>query len=382
MNLDFKKLSIETELLLLTSRVKPGAFDLERAQALIDQNINWDIFVFLSKKHGTAAIIYKNLLRLEGVPAHIIRTYHGIYNNLLRKNILMVSELDRIIDGLNKAGINVISLKGATASETIFSDIAVYPSGDIDILIKVEDIDNVRKILEADGYQLNDVGFDEYRDYFLKELHHISLSNGKFTIEPHWNLFMRYLETPPDFWWQESIMVPSGGKEYRFLSPERNILYTSFRLFSKGFDHFRFLVLIAEIVRHYKDAVNWDKLFSYAKEYKFETALRITMKLSSELLGAPIPLSYTNIRSIRAKFFYRHILKMILREEVVHPLYKMLWTFLRDDLTGAINVILRRIFPPMGEIVSRYRLPVGSNKAIIYYLLNPLFLALRKHQKG
>ncbi len=90
----------------------------------------------------------------------------------------MVSELDRLIDGLNKKGIEVISLKGATASEKIFGDIALYPSGDIDILIKVEDIDSVRKFLEADGYTLNDKCFDEYRDYFIRELYHISLSKG------------------------------------------------------------------------------------------------------------------------------------------------------------------------------------------------------------
>jgi hypothetical protein len=380
MNSDLTKLSIETELLFLTSRVRPGAFDLERAQALIHQNINWNNFVSLSKKHGTAAIVYKYLLRLEGVPGHIIGKYHGIYNNLLRKNILMVSELDRIIDGLNKAGISVISLKGVTASETIFNDIAVYPSGDLDILVKLADINRVREFLEADGYQLNDVGFDEYRAYFLKELYHINLSNGRFAIEPHWNLFMRYFETPPEFWWQESIVVSSGGKAYQFLSPEKNILYTSFRLFSNGFDSFRFLVLIAEIVRHYSDAINWDKLFGYAKEYKFENVLRITMKLSSELLGAPIPHSYTNIKRLRSKVFYRHILKMMFREEAVHPLNKMLWSFLRDDLTGAAKVILRRIFPPMGEIVSRYRLVPGSPQAVLYYVLNPLLLILRKHQ--
>ena len=64
MNLDLTKLAVETELLLLTSRVKSEAFDLERAQALIHQNINWDIFVFLSKKHGTVRMkMYKGVMK-------------------------------------------------------------------------------------------------------------------------------------------------------------------------------------------------------------------------------------------------------------------------------------------------------------------------------
>jgi hypothetical protein len=372
----------EAKLLLILSRVCPDTAALQKAASLISPSFNWDSFTALSIKHCTSALIYRHLVDLNGVPRHIVEKFKAMYNNLIKTNILMISELDRIIGMLNKADVEVIALKGATASETIFGDIGVYPSSDIDILVRVEDIDRVRTILEVDGYVLNDAGFDEYREYFIREQYHINLTKGTYTIEPHWNLFIRYFNTPPAFWWEESISISSGEKGYRFLSPEKNILYTSFRNFSKGFEHFRFLVLIAEIIRHYRDAINWDKLFSYAREYKFENVLRITMKLVSELLGAPVPDRYKIVKGIMPKLFYGHIVKMELREEIAHPLYKMLWTFLSDDLTGALKVILRRLFPSMGEIVSRYRLPVGSNKAIIYYILNPLFLVLRKHQKG
>lgn len=375
-----KHLSRETGLLFFLSRVSPKASVLEGAQTLIS-NLNWDSFTALSIKHGTAAIIYKNLLKLKNIPEVVINKFKGIYNNSLRANILMVSELDRLIDGLNKAGIEVISLKGATASEKIFGDIGLYPSGDIDILIKVEDIDRVREFLDADGYVLNDKGFDEYREFFIKELYHISLSNGRFTIEPHWNLFMRYFKTPPEFWWQESIRVSSGEKEYTFLSPEKNVLYTSFRLFSKGFVHFRFLVLIAEIIRHYKDTIDWNKLFGYSRECKFENVLRVTMKLSAELLDAPIPEEYSKLKNLRSNILCRRTAKTLFTEEVAHPLDKALFAFLHDDLSGHFKVLLHRIFPPMGEIVSRYMLPSGSGKAVAYYILNPVMLLMRKHQR-
>ena len=293
----------------------------------------------------------------------------------------MVSELDRLIEGLNRAGIEVISLKGATASEKIFGDIALYPSGDIDILVKVEDIDGVRQFLEAEGYTLNDKGFDEFREFFIKELYHISLSNNRYTIEPHWNLFFRYFATPPEFWWEESISVTSGDRGYRFLSPEKNILYTSFRLFSKGFVYLRFLVLIAEIIRHYADEIDWNKLFEYARKYRFENVLRVTLKMSHNLLGSPVPPKYTLIERLRTKILYRKALKMVLREDVVHPLDKILFAFLRDDLSGAFKVLFHRLFPSMGEIVSRYKLSTGSVKAKVYYILNPVMLMMRKHQK-
>src|SRR4030042_6089053 len=314
--------SKETDLLFLLSRVSSEASALEKAQALIS-TLNWDSFTSLSIKHGTSALIYKNLLKLKDIPQVVVDKFRNIYNNSLRSNILMVSELDRLIEGLKKAGIEIISLKGATASEKIFGDIALYPTGDIDILIKVEDVGKVKEFLKSEGYSLNDTGFDEYREFFIKELYHISLSNGRYTIEPHWNLFMRYFISPPSFWWEESITVSSLGRQYKFLSPEKNILYTTFRLFSKGFVHLRFLVLIAEIVRHYADEIDWNKLFEYARKYRFENVLRVQLKLSRELLGAPVPEKYFVMKGMRVRVLYQRALKMVLQEEDVHPLNKV-----------------------------------------------------------
>lgn len=84
---------------------------------------------------------------------------------------------------------------------------------------------------------------------------------------------------------------------------------------------------------------------------------------------------------MREKILYRRAGKMVLVEEDIHPLNKALFAFLRDDVTGSVAVLLKRIFPSMGEIVARYRLEKGSFRAKIYYLFNPLFLFLRKHQK-
>lgn len=380
--LRFKHINRETKLLLLLSRVGPDRHVCEKAQDIIDSSINWDIFTSLSIKHGMAGIVYKNMVKLNNIPQYLVDKFRGIYNNLLRSNILKVSELDRIIDMLNKKGIDMISLKGAATAEKILGDIGSYPSDDIDILVKVRDIDKVRKILEADGYKLNDAGFDEYKNYFIKELYHINLSKRSFTVEPHWNLFMRYFVTPPEFWWKESITVSSGDREYKFLSPEKNVLYTSFRLFSKGFGHFRFLVLMTEIIRYYKDNIDWHKLFEYARRYKFENVLRVTMKMAHDLLGAPVAPEFAKLSTLRTRILYRRALRVMLSEgDLAHPLDKAAFAFLSDDLAEPPRVLLRRMFPDIGEIIARYRLTPGSGKAILYYLLNPILLMMRKHQK-
>ncbi len=376
-------MTTEIELLTLLSRLNPDNSVLEKAQSLINSSIKWDVFLSLSCKHATVGLVYKNLLQLKNIPLDTKNEFKRIYIKILTSNILNFTENKRLIEEINKTGIEVISLKGAIVSEKIFGDLGLYPSGDIDILVKVKDVDKTLKLLESKGYQLKDKGFDRYRDFFIKELYHISLSNGIYLIEPHWNLFFRYFTTPPQFWWDESIVISYGGRQYLSLSPEKNILYTSFRLFIKAFNQLRFLVIISEIIKYYGDEIDWDTMFVYAREYGFENVLLVVLRLSSHLLGAPVPERYIKVEGLRVKALYKYVNKMILRGGNLNPINKVLLILLKDDMAGAFGVLLRRLFPSMGEIISRYKLPYKHKyeRAVVYYILNPLFLLMGKHQK-
>jgi hypothetical protein len=369
----------ETELLFLLSGPDPDVSMIGKAQMFIP-HISWDSFFTLASHHGVSGLLYKKLSKMQNVPEEVLARFQNTYHSILRNNVLLAAETDRLVDLLVSRGIGVIPLKGSVTAELIFGDIGCYPSGDIDILVPVKDIGKVKEILEADGYLLKDRGFDEYKDYFIQELYHISLSNSRFTVEPHWNLFMRYFTAPPDFWWEESVTVPLGGRRYRFLSPERNILYTSFRNFYKGFTPLRFLVLTAAIISHYKDEIDWEKLFRYAETFHFENVLRVNLKLCKDFLHAPVPSQYACIKGQRITMLYLFISKMVLSAEDIHPLHKAGLLFLRSDLKGISRILLRRMFPPMGEIVSRYRLTPGTGKAVAYYAFNPMLLLLKKHR--
>jgi hypothetical protein len=368
----------ESELLFLLSGFEPAAV-LEKAQTYIPA-VHWDSFVSLSAQHGVSGLVYKNLLKMENIPEEVLARFKNAYQSIIRSNVIRAAETDRLIDLLASRGIEVIPLKGTVTAELIFGDIGLYPSGDIDILVPMKDISIVKEILEADGYHLNDQAFNEHKEFFLQERYHISLSSGRFTVEPHWNLFMRYFTAPPDFWWEESMSISLGGRRYRFLSPERNILYTAFRNFYKGFTPLRFLVLTAAIIRYYKDEIDWEKLFGHAVTFHFENVLRVNLKLCRDLLDAPIPLQYACIKGQRTTMLYRPITKMVLSADDIHPLHKAGLLFLRDDLQGISRILLRRLLPPMGEIVSRYGVTPGSGKAIPYYIMNPILLLLKRHR--
>jgi hypothetical protein len=114
--------------------------------------------------------------------------------------------------------------------------------------------------------------------------------------------------------------------------------------------------------------------------FHFENVLRVNLKLCRDLLDAPIPLQYASIKGQRTTMLYRPITRMVLRADDIHPLHKAGLLFLRDDLKGISRILLRRLLPPMGEIVSRYGVTPGSGKAIPYYIMNPILLLLKRHR--
>jgi hypothetical protein len=370
----------ESRLILLLSRIDLDGEAFNIIKKLFKE-ANWDNLIELSKKQGTSAIVYKNLLKFDNVPKGVLSKLEDIYHNLLRRNILMINELDGIIDGLKREGIEIITLKGALASESIFKNIGLYPSDDIDFLVKEEDIDKVKDFLILNGYKLNIKAFDEYRRYFIKEQYHINLSNNEFSVEPHWNLFMRYFDTPSDFWWEENMAIESNNRIYRILSPEKNILYLTFRFFNKGFRQLRFLLLINETIRYYENILDWEKLFNYAIRFRFESVLRVSLKMCKDVFSLKIPEEYVKLKKLRVRLISLFAQKMILREREPHPFYKFLFIFLRDNNLGVFKIILRRIFPSKGEIIQRYRLDPFSYKIYLYYIFNPFLILLRRHER-
>jgi len=370
----------ETQLILLLSAIRLDDRDIEAVRGLAEKGPDWDKVVSCLVKHGTAGIAYRNIGKAGFVPAGVVEALAAQYNHALSRNMRISRELDRVLGSLAEKGINVVTLKGPVTSEMLFEDIGLYPSEDIDILVKVGDIDSTRSSLEALGYRLIDKGFDEYRDYFLKELYHLRFSNGIHVVEPHWNLFFRYFKAEPEFWWEDCVVVSRDGRSYFFLSPEKNVLYNSFRLYSKSFGQLRFLVILAELIRYYSDVLDWDRLFSYAAKHGFTNVLRVALRLSSELMNAPVPKDRVVTKGPLQKVLYEYIKRSALSGGGDRVLNKILLIFFNDDLWDAVRVLFRRLFPSMGEIVMRYKLPANSARAVIYYLLNPFMLIMRKRR--
>lgn len=148
--------NIEQQLLLLTSRL---TLSIKVKQEIINifkvNNINWFEFFKLAAYHKTLSIALKNIRTL--CPDVRIPKYLKDLNKYLMyctkiRNECYINEIKIILNECNNNGITIIPVKGACFLGSLYDDISIRYSGDMDFLIKFSDISEFEKIINNMGY--------------------------------------------------------------------------------------------------------------------------------------------------------------------------------------------------------------------------------------
>lgn len=366
--------SPEEDLILLLSVLTPSEENTEKAGRLLNSTVDFEKLFCIAVDNGVASLVYKNLTNHKNVPDSFRDRLRMYYLQTAKSNILNDNETLRLIRLLKDVHIATIPLKGAIASEVVFGNAALYPSSDIDILVKPSDLEEVKKILTDNGYV-----YQEQNEKDLLAAHyHLIFSNVRHHVEVHWNLVKRYIKITPDFWWEDVSEFEYEGVKVTMLSPERYILYTIFRLFDHGFRPLKYFLLIAALLNAYRHELDGGRLLSLAKELRMRRLVIFTLELLREICGVVTPELPGHQKITGHDFFKDYIVSgLFVRSPRIH-LSMILYILLMDSPADVMRILIRRIFPDVEEIRLRYGLPEGSPKVGFYYLLNPLLLALRK----
>jgi hypothetical protein len=368
----------EERLILLLSRVQlPGDMqaDLASFWEEVRGRLDYRKVIELASLNLVSPLLYRNFLKLQDVPAGILAETGEMYYYTLRKNVLHSQETVRLIGLLQSGGVEVVPLKGSLASDIIFRDPGLYPTGDIDLLVRPEDLKRTEKILLDAGYR-KDSRVSE-RDLFSQHYHLIFHSDA-YIAEVHWNLVKRYFTVPAEFWWEEKTRMEYGEAEILQLSVEKYLMYLIFHLFLHGYRPLKFFVLISELINVRREEIDWGKFFSYADEYKMRRLVLFTLDLLGELLGTRMPGSLGRRKIAGHDFLKGLVLSGLFRDAARVHLRMSFYALLLDSPLEVVRVVMGRIFPAPGELRLRFGLEENSKKVYLYYLLNPFFLILRR----
>ena len=208
-----------------------------------------------------------------GPPDAILTRLRELYERHAARHADRVAKLAEIGAALDGAGITVVVLKGAALGSVVYRDPAFRTMGDVDLLARRDDLAAASRVLRRLGYTPD----DSWRTEAWYEAHHHHLApliapDGSLIVELHGSIVEAgEARVPVDGLWERAGLERIGGARFRVLAPSDLLLHLCLHLahdnlFVDG--KLRDLRDMAETIRHYGEAIDWDAVVGQARTWQ------------------------------------------------------------------------------------------------------------------
>ena len=279
------------ELLVSFLRTEPDRIEPTGVGEL--SNADWDDLLRTSARHGVAPLLYHRLSTSRTgapIPEEVMLSLRNSYLQSAARNMKLYHELGKVLGKLRQDDIPVIALKGAHLAEIVYGNIALRPMGDVDLLVRKEDLGRVEEILLGMGYLPAECN----RQISTDNCHFVYKLAGKgLSVEVHW-AFMpsNYrFEIDMDGVWERSRPCVLAGVEVSVLCPEDQLLYLCLHTSKHLFDDMGLKPLydISSVIRHYGEEMDWNQVQSRCEQWGTEKSVYVALTLAGEIFGVTVP---------------------------------------------------------------------------------------------
>lgn len=289
-------LDAEWSLLLAACSEIPREEKTDRLRLLSREIVRWEPVFDLANHHGTQPLLYQALVGIEdadadAVPPAQMSALKQLYQTNLHKALFLSRELIRIVDRLSALGIEVMPYKGLAAAEVAYGDIALRPSGDIDLLIHSQDLPRIRAAVRELEYTPH-LAFSEAEERaYLKSGYECAFdgSAGPNLLEVQWAIQPRFYAIDFDMGglFQRAVRVTVAGHSMKTLSSEDLFLVLSAHAAKHVWGRLVWLCDIARIMS--LPSLDWSWIGSQARTLGIVRILRVSMLLANRLLSVTVP---------------------------------------------------------------------------------------------
>lgn len=287
---------LEDRLLLYCSQTNLGERNMQKAEELINRNLDWKYFARKAIENYVFPQVYHNLIRLESAIdkndlsfRHIFGNMKVAWHNLLSTKLVLYSELRKILKTLKTQQIRFMPLKGITLAETVYPRWDIRYFSDIDLLLlNRKELEKAEKLLFNLGYRPH---FKVYYGYHLiKNQYGLLIICDLQYFLPGWCDYYPY-PTIPDIW-DTSLTATIEGVSTPIMTAENMFLLLSLHSFRSGTFTLRDLCDALEILKKSPE-FDWGLIINYAKQELWRYILVMFLYIfsyASEALGEnPLP---------------------------------------------------------------------------------------------
>lgn len=261
----------------------------EEFQRLCHAVHDWRSLLDQAERHGVLGVLYAPLTEpATGLPlearerARERRTVERLWAARL------VAALGEALAALTAAGIDALALKGPVLSERLYDDSLARLSSDLDILVRIDDLERAQTALEELGYRTEEGPSARYQRRYH---HHLTLTRPQGpTIELHFRVFSGFGITIP------AEAAFAGAVRHRtregvaclVLPPAEELLYLCLHAAGHNFERLAWLYDIKTLLAKHGQP-DWPALFARARSYQVERAFSLALAVLCQRLGDVCP---------------------------------------------------------------------------------------------
>jgi len=362
----------------------------------------------LSSQHGILPLVYKTIKNLSENTSlrslslskcssiqhsksniqHFLSELKPIYISIVQKNMLMTSELLKIMHLLKENSIEALAFKGPTLSQMAYGDITLRQYGDLDVFVHKDDLCTVADLLSGNLYEAR-MHLDYFKnDAFLNvnsDVQFYHQSKG-ILIEMHWTVFRNSFahEMKQIDLWQSPTKVRIQNFELQTFKKETLLLYLCMHGSKHIWERVEWIVDIDRLVRSV-EILKWDEIYEQAHLANGTTMLELGLYLSISFFHTPLPNKIENRIKENSKLIQlaSSVLESInqksddpdseVRKNYRHLRFHLL---LRDSVIEKVSFLARTLMPINTSDVEIVNLPKGLY--FLYYLMRP-FRLMKKY---
>lgn len=329
-----------------------------RAVAALD----WDATVARAEQERLAPIVYV-ALRGGAAPAPVLARLRAAWMGAECQQLRAGHQLREIVGALGRAGIQTIILNGPTLAADYYSDPALRPFADLDLLVRRRDRQQALDVLLTLGYT----------DIPGRSLEHVPAAylsppggSSRLPVDLHWECVggPRVSERAAEEIWSRAIPATSWGASARTLAPEDLLIYLAATF---AVHHTLAGALwqldLALVLRRHRTSLDWDAITARALRWGAAGAVYFALRAVGDQLGVAAPAPAMN--RLRPDDLRVSLMDRLQRSgQNGDFLDYLLGVVMLDRYSDIVRSLIASLVPPPGWLRSRY----DSRSLIAAYL--------------
>lgn len=255
------------------------------------KDIDWSLFIELTLHHRVFPVL-ANILRKVShkthIPSHVMKAVVMRYQQNTLHMLHFSAEMEHISHLFSKHNIRLLFLKGPTLGHDLYGDISLRTSGDLDVLIPIEQLEQAESHLLEQGYVKDDYIKTVLNDWKWRH-HHVTYfhPDKRIKLELHWRLNPGPAREPKfnELWERKRRSKLIGSRVYT-LGNEDLFFFLVSHGARHGWSRLRWLLDIHKLIQK---KVDWQKTYRLLKKYHAFSIGGQALILRTQLLGGNIP---------------------------------------------------------------------------------------------